>query len=223
MPGLRSSEPDNLNKAAAAGKASAAEKANLGGSNPTEADCTLPARPSTPATSAALSPEVPEIVVTPPELAWPSSDEGGGGLMLDFSCQGWPSNGEGSYGKAAPDADECAAILDRLSVSPAYRLKSTQRRMAPDLVLRAARRELLLQEIDAWSRIADERLTQWLRGSPPSAAESTEIASRAAVKHQTRKRDVELRTWVLHRAVGARHALCSSTELGGRPPWALLV
>lgn len=98
-----------------------------------------------------------------------------------------------------------------------------QRRMAPDLVLRAARRELLLQEIDAWSRIADERLTQWLRGSSQSAAETSELATRAAIKHQTRKRDVELRIWVLHRAVGARHALCSSTEVGARPPWALLV
>lgn len=28
---------------------------------------------------------IPEIVVTPPN--WPSSAEGG--LMLDFSCQGW--------------------------------------------------------------------------------------------------------------------------------------
>ncbi|GAA5952030.1 hypothetical protein JCM8115_005310 [Rhodotorula mucilaginosa] len=228
MPGLLSTPEAQINMKQTTGENVSAEKANL--REQFDGD-SVASTDSSDSSSDAPSLCVPEIVVTPPN--WPSSAEGG--LRLDFSCQGWSSSSPEEYSSGDSDARECASILDRLTLLSSPRLKSPQRPVAPDLVLRAARRELLLQEIDAWSRIADERLAQWLSGSaaPASASSSTsssnsrtrdaQLASRAATRRQLGTRDVDLRVWVLHRAVGTRHELCSPRELSARPPWALLV
>ncbi|GAA5989332.1 hypothetical protein JCM10908_001262 [Rhodotorula pacifica] len=229
MPGLLSAGEAAKNSAAATGGGGqrCADKANL--YIKTDADCTSTACLSstdTPPNDACL----PEIVVSPPTPTWPSPSAG---LMLDFACQGWPSGSEDEDGRDY-EPSTCAAILDRLSLSPSHRFKTARRPVAPDLVLRTARRDLLLQEIDAWSRVADERLMRWLAGPETSSSASgdlrrdgetteAEVVTRAAaVRRRTRKGDVDLRVWVLHRAVGTRHALCSP-EVAARPPWALLV
>ncbi|KAG0666597.1 hypothetical protein C6P46_004263 [Rhodotorula mucilaginosa] len=229
MPGLLSTPEAQINMKQTAGENVSAEKANL---REQFDGYSVASTDSSDSSSDAPSLCVPEIVVTPPN--WPSSAEGG--LRLDFSCQGWSSSSPEEYSSGDSDARECASILDRLMLSSSPRLKSPQRPVAPDLVLRAARRELLLQEIDAWSRVADERLAQWLQGSPTSSSSSSsssstsssrtrdaQLASRAATRRQPRTSDVDLRVWVLHRALGTRHELYSPRELSARPPWALLV
>ncbi|TKA54924.1 hypothetical protein B0A53_02397 [Rhodotorula sp. CCFEE 5036] len=132
MPGLLSTPEAQINMKQTAGENVSAEKANL---REQFDGYSVASTDSSDSSSDAPSLCVPEIVVTPPN--WPSSAEGG--LRLDFSCQGWSSSSPEEYSSGDSDARECASILDRLMLSSSPRLKSPQRPVAPDLVLRAAR------------------------------------------------------------------------------------
>lgn len=106
----------------------------------------------------------------------------------------------------------CAAALDRLALAPSpERLARTERPVGPDLVLRAARRDLLFREIDAWSVLAEARLRRWSRDEPEPRERR-----RAMVEPQQRMipsprrfrtAGFDLRVWVLHRAVGINQSL----------------
>lgn len=82
MPGLLSAPEPRVDLKQTAGEDVFAEKANL--REQSDGD-SVASTDSSDSSTDALSLCVPEIVVTPPN--WPSSADGG--LMLDFSCQGW--------------------------------------------------------------------------------------------------------------------------------------
>lgn len=82
MPGLLSPQKPQVDMKQTAGETVFAEKANL---REQFGDDSVASTDSSDSSTDAHSLCVPEIVVTPP--SWPSSADGG--LMLDFSCQGW--------------------------------------------------------------------------------------------------------------------------------------